>query len=408
MQLENIPEFSGTQEDSNQPSDFLKMVKRSFLATGTTTDDQKISHFELYLKSDSLAEEWYNDAKTPKKVWSEFEKDFKTRFPNVKKATKTAPELERELGAMRITMEELGKIEKYKGEEVYMHMIFAEKVLDLAKRAKVEASTSGLYSVRDELPEVLREKIPEGQASWTAFAQAIKDIDMGHIREGVRKYKEKAASDAQVKADINLLKQRTAANATASFNSPTKAIRAQLATTTISQQTASRPTQGDSFSGSSGGGGNLFTPRVARPPATETEKAILRASIALYPCQPGTQEGETAYLDQLRVWRRTNGDNHVSKNTGFPLRPGGAPPASGECYNCGKTGHRRIDCQATGAQKIPTMEATFRAICGSILGQPSRRAAQINYVSTPGDDEFAWLNRESTGQQGNGEGPSAV
>ena len=91
--------------------------------------------------------------------------------------------------------------------------------------------------MRDELPEVLREKIPENQASWTVFVQAIKDVDMGHIREGVRKCKDKAASNAQVKADINLLKQRTA-NATAGniVNSPTKAIRNQLASTVITQQ----------------------------------------------------------------------------------------------------------------------------------------------------------------------------
>ena len=130
--------------------------------------------------------------------------------------------MERELGTIRITTEELGKTEKYRGEDVHTHVIFAEKILDLAKRAKIEASTSGLWNVRDELPEVLREKIPENQASWTAFVQAIKDVDMGHIREGVRKYKDKAASDAQVKANINLLKQRTA-NTTA-VNSPTKAI----------------------------------------------------------------------------------------------------------------------------------------------------------------------------------------
>jgi hypothetical protein len=144
MQLENIPEFAGTQEDTNQPLDFLKMVEHVFLATGRTADDQKTSFFELYLKSDSPAEEWYNDANTPKKTWAEIEKEFKVRFPNIKKAMKTAPELERELGAMRLATEELGKTEKYRGEDVYMHMIFAEKILDLAKRAKIETSTSGL------------------------------------------------------------------------------------------------------------------------------------------------------------------------------------------------------------------------------------------------------------------------
>jgi hypothetical protein len=410
MQLENIPEFSGTQDDKTQPSDFLKAIKRSFLANGTTTDEQKVGLFELYLKSDSPAEEWYNDAKTPKKTWQELEKEFKDRFPNVKKAMKTAPELERELGAMKIKTEELGKTEKYKGEDVYTHIVFAEKILDLAKRAKVEETTSGLWKVRDELPEILREKIVEDQASWTVFAQAIKSIDMGHVREGVRKYKEKTASDAQMKADINYLKQRTANAATGDINSPTKAIRSQFANTTISQQPVLRPTQGDTFSGASGGGGNLFniTPRAPRPPATETEKATLKVSLALYPMQPETREGETAYLDQLRAWRQANGDNHVSKSTGFPLRPGGAPPASGECYNCGRAGHRRSDCHTTGNRKLPQLEATFRAICGSILGQPSRRTAQVNYIAASGDDEFAWLNLESTGQQGNGEGPSAL
>ena len=258
MQLEKIPEFAGTQDDTTQPTEFLKAVKRLFLSNTAATDAQKIELFELYLKGDSPAEDWFNDAKTPKKTWAELEQDFKTRFPNVKKATKTAPELERELGAMRMKTEELGKTEKYRGEDVYTHMVFAERILDLAKRAKIEGSTSGLWNVRDELPEILREKIPENQTSWTAFAQAIKDVDMGHIREGIRKYKDRATNEERVNAEINLLKQRTAQAAIGNVNSPTKIIRAQLASTTISQQPPiARPTQpqGDPFRGSSGGGG---------------------------------------------------------------------------------------------------------------------------------------------------------
>ena len=310
---------------------------------------------------------------------------------------------------MRISTEELGKTEKYKGEDVHTHMIFAEKILDLAKRAKIETTTSGLWTVRDELPEILREKIPEDQASWTAFAQAIKDIDMGHIREGVRKYKDKAASEARVDASIKLLIQRTEGTAnrgTIPPNSPTKAIRSQLANTTISpsQQQVGRVTQVNPFNN----GGNLFNARTPRPPATEAEKATLRASLALYPIQPETPDGEATYLEQLRTWRRINGDNHVTKSTGFPLRPGGASPGSGECYNCGQAGHRRMDCTAGSSKKIPQLEANFRAICGSVLGQPPRRTAQVNYVATNEENEFAWLNTTSNESQGNGEGSSGL
>ena len=191
-------------------------------------------------------------------------------------------------------------------------------------------------------------------------------------------------------------------------NSPTKAIRTQLASMAISQQPTNQLPQnsGNLFGSTSGGRGNLFNARMARPPATEEEKTTLKTSLSLYPIQLDTPEGEALYLDQLRAWRCTNGDNHVTKFTGFPLCPGGAPSGSGECYNCGRTGHRRIDCQETGSKKIPQFEVTLRAICGSILGQPGCHIAQINYLA--GEDEFVWLNAESTGHQGNGEGPSAL
>jgi hypothetical protein len=304
------------------------------LANIATTDEQKINVFKLYLKSNSPAEEWYNDVKTPKKTWFELKQGFKIKFLNIKKATKTAPELERKLGAMRISTEELGKMEKYRREDVYTHMIFVKKILDLAKQAKIETSTSSLWSVHDKLPEVLREKIPESQASWTAFAQAIKDINLGHIYESVQKYKEKAAYDAQVKADINFLKQCTASTAIGSFNLPTKAIRTQLASTAISQQPASQFGPGDPFSGlGGGGGGNLFNTKPAWPPATEAEKATVRASLALYLIH---KKAKPYTLNNFKPGDICiNGDNQVSKSTGFPLCPGGAPPASGECYGCG-------------------------------------------------------------------------
>ena len=98
------------------------------------------------------------------------------------------------------------------------------------------------------------------------------------------------------------------------INSPTKAIHTQLASTAISQQPTSQTAQNNLFGNTGGGGGNLFNTRPARPPATEEEKTTLKTSLSLYPIQPETPEGEAAYLDQLRTWQRTNGDNNVTKS----------------------------------------------------------------------------------------------
>ena len=126
------------------------------------SDKQKITTVGLWLKSESPAEEWFNDATTPKIKYSDFEQSFKQRFLNIEKMKKTKLELERELAGMRIKTEDLGTIEKYRGEDVYTHVIFAEKVLDLAKHAKIETTASlGLFTLQDNLPEVLRERVPE-------------------------------------------------------------------------------------------------------------------------------------------------------------------------------------------------------------------------------------------------------
>jgi hypothetical protein len=87
MQLDNIPEFAGTQDDSIQPSDFIKMIKHQFLSSGTTADDQKVGLFELYLKSDSPAEEWYSDAATKKRTRKAIQSQVSKRKKSNKNST---------------------------------------------------------------------------------------------------------------------------------------------------------------------------------------------------------------------------------------------------------------------------------------------------------------------------------
>ena len=95
-----------------------------------------------------------------------------------------------------------------------------------------------------------------------------------------------------------------------------------------------------------------------------------------------------------------------TEHTGFPLRPGGMPAGSAECYKCGKTGHIHPKCNATQEQLITPLEGTFHAICGSVLGHSNCNAISINLVDNAEADEFAWVfGPASQGLQGNGEGP---
>ena len=94
---------------------------------------------------------------------------------------------------MRIKTEDLEKTEQYKGQNVYSHIVYADKLLDLAKQAKMERTTSSLYAVCDNLPKVLQKKVSEKQKNWSTFTNTIKTVDLGHIWEGVHNHKETTA-----------------------------------------------------------------------------------------------------------------------------------------------------------------------------------------------------------------------
>lgn len=307
------------------------------------TDKEKIESFGDHLKSGSPAEEWYSDTATPKATWAAFEAAFQVRFPGVVKAKKTGTDLERDLAAMRLKPGDLGKTEKFGGEEVWTHMVFADKALDLAKRAGIDNGSSSIWAVRDHLPDIIKEKVGESQTSWHSFCNAIKAVELGHIRDGVKKYKEMMAEKEVMTARLARLESA----GVIAPPSPTAGIRNQMSRTTISanqpnQAGGGRPANNanpNPFNAGGGGRGNLFAPGAPRAPATEAQKQAVRTRIATYPLQPDTPAGQGAYREQLRAWRGQFGDQKATEVTGFPLCPGSDPPASGECYACGRVGH---------------------------------------------------------------------
>lgn len=406
-----VPKFSGETGKDGQPGDFLKEFRISVRPIPNMTAAEKIESFGDHLKTGSPAEEWFQDTTTPKGSWALFEAAFIARFPGIPKAKKTGVDLERELLSMRLEVEDLGKTESFGGDNVWTHIAFAEKALDLARRAKIDTGSSSIWTVCDNLPDIIKDKVSETQATWTTFCQAIKDVDLGHIRDGVKKHKERVAERNAIALRISRLEGGRTIPA-----SPTAGIRNQMSKTTISTSPAATPnqtniTQQNTFGGTGGGRGNLFTPNGQRPPATEAEKDALRKVIETYPLQDDTPAGRAAYLEQCRAWGRLYSTNQkVTDKTGFPLKPGTAPVSSGECYGCGRTGHNRQQCPAPANEQLNIREGNWRAICGRVLGRNSAsHAAPVNFVRED-TDEFAWMHTAGTGDfvaQGNGMGPSA-
>ena len=150
-----VHSFSGEPDDDVQPGEFLKTFWRFTTYACITESALIIESFGDHLKYVSPADEWFQELDTKDLAWKDVEAAFLSRFPPIKRAKRTETELERELCEMRLKVEDLGKKEKYVGEDVYTHVIFAEKALSLAKQEKISTGSNSIWKVRDKLPDII-------------------------------------------------------------------------------------------------------------------------------------------------------------------------------------------------------------------------------------------------------------
>ena len=182
MAAETLTPFHGDRDDEN-PEDFLRAFYRRM---GDKTDEYRKSQFKYYLQADSIADEWYADLlDDDKKSWADIETAFAKRWPRKKLVKKTDDEYEDEILGRKLKTEDLGKKEKIAGREVYTHIAWADKMATTVKSAKLEKTTTYIRQVRKELPSILREKIGTSHTNWDTFLQAVRDVDLDHIKEGV-------------------------------------------------------------------------------------------------------------------------------------------------------------------------------------------------------------------------------
>ncbi|KAJ7711118.1 hypothetical protein B0H16DRAFT_1344041, partial [Mycena metata] len=302
-------------------------------------------------------------------------------------AERTNQEWERELLRIKITLGELNATVKVGGADVYTHVHFASRLLEIAQLAKVGPTPSGIWQSRDALPEVLQEKVPASQVDWTTYTNAIKAVDRIYLRESVakaRKAQELEPTVADLRRDA-LLAPLT----------PVSKMAEQLARTVLATPRAATvpmPAQANTPAnpfGGGGGRGNLaFVPLEMTEEGRAQLHLIVQGLSALMLQDDAV--GRAEYQRHLVSWNRVHGARLVLlERTGYPLSPGTAPPLSGECYACGKVTtlwHHRPDCQGP---PVPTKESTFRSLCVKYLRPPTA----INAVLDDEDDnELGWMD----------------
>ena len=408
MPTEQVDPFHGDKEDEN-PEDFLRLF---FRRMGTATDELKKKQFKYYLQADSAADEWFEGLPAgDKKDWNSIEDAFNKRWPRKKAAKKTTEEYEEEITGLKLKTEDLGKKEKTAGREVYSHIAWADKMGTIVKGAKIETTTTYIGHVRKELPRSLREKVGAGHADWTAFLQAVRDVDVDYIRDEADIWRKEQEEKETLRKRVQQLENLTA--------SPTAPLRQQMTSFNIGGQTPNPVLQSQQstlapanpFMGNSGGRGNLFQATQTtnpsqsnnpRPPATQADRAALLARLQKYPQHPDTEAGRQAHRAQQAEWVKTHGlGTLVTESTPYSLRPGTMPVGSGECFTCGITGHmgRRDGSTCGGNRALHPNEQTWRAICSRILRQTCN-AANVNLVMV---DDYGTTWQEIQGKE---EGPS--
>ena len=161
---------------------------------------------------------------------------------------------------MRLCTDTLGKTEHYVGDDVWTHVAFAQRALDLAKWAGIAKGISNIWQVRDSIPEVVREKVHEKQDNWTMFCDVIKQVEVSHIKEVAQKHATEQQEKSCLHSEMDTL--RTAVWATKTPDTPTKGISSQLSKAMISQiaptNATTAPTVQNPFVAAGGGRGNLF------------------------------------------------------------------------------------------------------------------------------------------------------
>ncbi|KAJ7059293.1 hypothetical protein C8F01DRAFT_1370852 [Mycena amicta] len=402
----NIPTFHGDERDEKNDvnsEEFLRRFRIRTREVNRDSDEQRIEAIEDYFGVNSPAAIWWADRQDnviPIDKFDDFVREFKAKFPTAAAAKLSAQEYQQKLAEMTITLEELGTTVEVAGTDVDVHVKFANKLMQAATKAGIEATSSYIYQVRNALPEPLRKKIPADVANWKAFTAAIKGVERVELREGVEEAELKKNKEMQIEKRIRDLAN---AQTRAPPATPMTKLANQLNTAGLkTPKPAGAGAGGRDAFGGGGGRGNLFTPRQD---LDETGIQKLRELVARISVPPTTKVGREFYKAQIDAWDKEYGGRNpraLLEEVGYPLSPGTAAPGTGECFRCGHLTAPRHARDACAAEEIPCLETAFREICNKYLRaprfRPQQNVAQVNYLDMKMPDSDDESDEEGFGR----------
>ncbi|KAF8175642.1 hypothetical protein K438DRAFT_1847439 [Mycena galopus ATCC 62051] len=387
--------------------DFSRAFHRDVKVTMSSTNKAKAS--KHYLVAGSDVDIWYR-ALLAHADMDLIDAALELQYPLEATVQPTAAEYGTELLKCRLTMEEIRTKTKVADRDVWSHHAWANKMLHLAMKAGVSATSTYIEQIRVELPKPLHTKISKTHADWPVFIKAIRDVGTVELELDMKEWKE----EKEQRDSIAKMLEQWAPPA-----SPMAGIHVQLANARIGTP-AQAPARwppivpgANPFQGSGGGRqGNLFAaprapyqaqvqrtpyqlptlraqyqPQVRAPAEMQqllegNNRRILLDAMAKIVHHLDTEAGHCAHGNQQQEWFHVHGNIRVSVNTLYPLYPGRAPVNSGECFCCGYQGHTNFcrACQVPPEQCISMREQQWRRIATQALREAPAAIQMVGYA----------------------------
>lgn len=433
----DFPIFSGRIDDDTHKhtsTAWFQLFERLF-ARGTNEAD-KIYYFELSLATSSPADDWFTAVPpTDKDTWPKIKALFHTKWPAVANTEASIPARRAAMWEIKLSEEELGKMEGEKRNRVYTHVGWANKVEAIWETL---GDTNGhlLDSIRHNIPQALIFMMnvrAEDENDGAKFFTAVRNVQ---IEKVLGKAKESAAMrdlEERVAAMTGLsVTQHTAFPSHAGPDNNhrhTYVPQAQQQPYSPQHGTSPQPPPPNQhqpaqrsthevpphqrapglyapmtpspyvprqqlptpMQSSPNPFGDINTPRQsafaqrlmntpASPSAGRDSTYLARQAVTNSTPFADDQAGREAYAVAAKAWEDLNGMGMCTfLTTLLPLSPGTDRLGASECYRCGKASqppHRGVDC--VDVNRIPVKEAQWRSYVTKFL-QGNR-----NNFATPG------------------------